>query len=43
MCRFFHRDRQREQRYRLPQGSLAVRRQNAPWQRQPEKNSYHVR
>src|SRR5262252_5535292 len=43
LCRFFHRDRQREVRYRLPQGSLAARRQNAPWQRQPERNSYHVR
>jgi hypothetical protein len=43
LCRFFHRDRQREARYRLPQGSLAARRQGAPWQRQPERNSYHVR
>ena len=42
LCRFFHRDRQREARYRLPQGSLSARRQ-APWQRQPERNSYHVR
>jgi len=43
LCRFFHRDRQRETRYRLPQGFLAARRQGAPWQRQPERNSYHVR
>lgn len=43
LCRFFHRDRQRETRYRLPQGSLAARRQGAPWLRQPERNSYHVR
>ena len=43
LCRFFHRDRQREVRYHLPVGSLASRRQNAPWQRQPERNSYHVR
>src|SRR5215472_16482083 len=43
LCRFFHRDRQREIRYHLPQGSLAARRQGAPWQRQFERNSYHVR
>ena len=43
LCRFFHRDRQRETRYRLPIGSLAARRQGVPWQRQPERNSYHVR
>jgi hypothetical protein len=41
--RFFYRDAQREQRYSLPQGSLAVRRQSAPWQRQPERNNYHLR
>jgi hypothetical protein len=43
LCRFFHRDRQRETRYRLPIGSLATRRQGAPWQRPQERNSYHVR
>ena len=43
LCRFFHRDRQRETRYGLPMGSLAARRQNAPWMRQPERTSYHVR
>jgi hypothetical protein len=43
MCRFFHRDRQRETRYRLPAGSLAAKRQGAPWLRQPDRNSYHVR
>ena len=43
LCRFFHRDRQRETRYRLPMGSLAARRQGVPWQRPQERNSYHVR
>ena len=43
LCRFFHRDRQRETRYGLPMGSLAARRQGAPWMRQPERTSYHVR
>lgn len=43
LCRFFHRDRQRETRYHLPVGSLAVRRQGVPWQRPAERNSYHVR
>jgi hypothetical protein len=43
LCRFFHRDRQREKRYSLPQGSLAARRQGAPWQQRGERNSYHVR
>jgi hypothetical protein len=42
LCRFFHRDKQRETRYQLPPGSLAARRQ-PPWQRQPERNSYHLR
>jgi hypothetical protein len=43
LCRYFRRDGQREARYNLPRGSLAARRQGAPWQRQPERNSYHVR
>ena len=43
LCRFFHRDRQREMRYSLPIGSLAARRQNAPWMRQSERTTYHVR
>ncbi len=43
LCRFFHRDRQRETRYRLPVGALATRRQGAPWQHPQERSSYHVR
>jgi hypothetical protein len=43
LLRFFHRDKQKESRYRLPQGSLAARRQGVPWQQQQERSSYHVR
>jgi hypothetical protein len=43
MCRYFARDNSRERRYGLPQGFLAAKRQGAPWQRQPERNSYHIR
>jgi hypothetical protein len=43
LLRFFYRDKQKESRYRLPQGSLAARRQGVPWLQQPDRNSYHLR
>jgi hypothetical protein len=43
LCRYYHRDANREKRYGLPMGSLSVRRQGVPWLKQPERNSYHVR